>query len=74
VVELPLREAVAKVRTGGPLDDDEDMTRPVWAGVIPLHLEAGVPEPAGDLVGEWALPAVSWPPRGAGIRDRRRVS
>jgi nitroimidazol reductase NimA-like FMN-containing flavoprotein (pyridoxamine 5'-phosphate oxidase superfamily) len=74
VVELPLREAVAKVRTGGPLDDDEDMTRPVWAGVIPLHLEAGVPEPAGDLVGEWELPAVSWPPRGAGIRDRRRVS
>jgi uncharacterized protein len=63
VVELPLREVVAKVRTGGPLDDDEDMTRPIWAGVVPLHLEAGAPEPAPDLAGEHAPPAVSWPPR-----------
>jgi len=37
---LPIAEASAKVRTGGPIDDEEDLTWPVWAGVIPLRLEA----------------------------------
>jgi uncharacterized protein len=61
VVALPLREVVAKVRTGGPIDDAEDMTRPVWAGVVPLRFECGAPEPASDLIGTWDLPVVSWP-------------
>ena len=78
VVELPLCEVVAKVRTGGPLDDDADMTLPVWAGVIPLRLEAAQPEPARDLAHECAPPAVNWPPGGAAIpdhdRDGRRAS
>jgi nitroimidazol reductase NimA-like FMN-containing flavoprotein (pyridoxamine 5'-phosphate oxidase superfamily) len=47
VVSLPLDEVSAKVRTGGPLDDDADMDLPVWAGVLPLHLAAGVPQPEG---------------------------
>jgi uncharacterized protein len=63
VVELPLREVVAKVRTGGPIDDEEDMARPVWAGVVPLHLDAGEPEPEPDLAAECSPPAVDWPPR-----------
>jgi nitroimidazol reductase NimA-like FMN-containing flavoprotein (pyridoxamine 5'-phosphate oxidase superfamily) len=37
VVAVPLAEASAKVRTGPPLDDDEDYALPVWAGVIPLE-------------------------------------
>jgi hypothetical protein len=43
VLSLPLVEASAKVRTGPPLDDEEDYALPVWAGVVPLRLEAGEP-------------------------------
>src|SRR5512137_3031216 len=43
VVEVPVVEASAKVRTGPPLDDPEDLAFDCWAGVIPLHVEAGVP-------------------------------
>ena len=45
VLALELDEVSAKVRTGDPLDDDADLDWPVWAGVIPLHLEAGEPIP-----------------------------
>lgn len=45
VLRLPLAEAAAKVRTGPPEDDAQDMDRPVWAGVLPLQLTPGAPEP-----------------------------
>jgi len=41
VLCLPLREASAKIRTGPPIDDEEDYDLPVWAGVLPLRLAAG---------------------------------
>jgi uncharacterized protein len=40
VLALPLEEASAKIRTGGPVDDEEDYALPVWAGVLPLALVA----------------------------------
>lgn len=43
VLSLPLMEASAKIRTGPPLDDEEDYAMSVWAGVIPLKLKAGEP-------------------------------
>jgi nitroimidazol reductase NimA-like FMN-containing flavoprotein (pyridoxamine 5'-phosphate oxidase superfamily) len=43
VLKLPLVEASAKIRTGPPIDDEEDYALPIWAGVIPLKLEAGEP-------------------------------
>lgn len=43
VLALPLREVSAKVRTGPPKDDAEDLSRPVWAGVVPLSLVEGEP-------------------------------
>jgi len=43
VLRLPIDEASAKVRTGQPMDDEEDYALPHWAGVIPLHLTAGTP-------------------------------
>ncbi|MEP6922275.1 MAG: pyridoxamine 5'-phosphate oxidase family protein [bacterium] len=46
VLSLPLDEVSAKVRSGPPVDDDEDYDLPVWAGVIPLHLVAE--EPVAD--------------------------
>lgn len=45
VLSLPLEEVSAKVRTGPPLDDEEDYELPVWAGVIPLQLAAAAPIP-----------------------------
>lgn len=41
VLSLPIDEASAKIRTGGPVDDDEDYGLPVWAGVLPLSLTPG---------------------------------
>jgi uncharacterized protein len=43
VLEFSIEEASAKVRTGPPLDDDEDYALPVWAGVLPLRLEPQAP-------------------------------
>jgi hypothetical protein len=43
VVRIPIDEASAKMRAGGPLDDAEDMAIDVWAGVIPLVLARGTP-------------------------------
>jgi nitroimidazol reductase NimA-like FMN-containing flavoprotein (pyridoxamine 5'-phosphate oxidase superfamily) len=55
VLAVPITEASAKVRTGPPLDDEDDLKLPVWAGEIPLRLaiearrpdadDRGIPEP-----------------------------
>jgi nitroimidazol reductase NimA-like FMN-containing flavoprotein (pyridoxamine 5'-phosphate oxidase superfamily) len=44
VLELALDRASAKIRTGPPTDFDADLDLPIWAGVVPLRLEAGAPE------------------------------
>ena len=44
VVAVPLDEASAKVRSGGPHDDEADLGLDVWAGVIPISLVRGSPE------------------------------
>jgi nitroimidazol reductase NimA-like FMN-containing flavoprotein (pyridoxamine 5'-phosphate oxidase superfamily) len=43
VLSLPLAEASAKVRSGPPIDDEEDYALDVWAGVLPLKTFAGAP-------------------------------
>jgi nitroimidazol reductase NimA-like FMN-containing flavoprotein (pyridoxamine 5'-phosphate oxidase superfamily) len=43
VLAMTLDEASAKVRTGPPVDDEEDYALDVWAGVIPMALTAGAP-------------------------------
>ncbi len=40
VVQVPIREFSAKVRTGPPIDDEEDYSYPTWAGVIPIEMVA----------------------------------
>jgi nitroimidazol reductase NimA-like FMN-containing flavoprotein (pyridoxamine 5'-phosphate oxidase superfamily) len=42
VLQLDIEEASAKLRTGGPIDDEEDLALGVWAGVLPMSL---VPKP-----------------------------
>jgi hypothetical protein len=43
VLTLPLKEVSVKVRTGPPKDDEADYALPLWAGVLPLKLTAGMP-------------------------------
>jgi len=56
VLALDLVEVSAKVRTGGAADEPEDLALPHWAGVVPLRVVAGTPEPAGDLDPSTAVP------------------
>jgi nitroimidazol reductase NimA-like FMN-containing flavoprotein (pyridoxamine 5'-phosphate oxidase superfamily) len=49
MLRIPIAEASAKVRTGPPEDEDEDLGRDTWAGVVPLRLTAGDPIPAPGL-------------------------
>lgn len=57
VLKLTIDSASAKVRTGGPKDEEDDYSLPIWAGVVPIHqtfgpveadpkLAAGIPVPA----------------------------
>lgn len=43
VLALPLTEASVKVRTGGPIDEPQDVDSPLWAGVVPAVLTFGTP-------------------------------
>ena len=52
VLALTISEASAKVRTGPPLDDEEDYALPVWAGVLPLSVRAEAPLPDPRLPSE----------------------
>ena len=47
VLRVPIREASAKIRTGMPIDDDEDYELPIWAGVVPMTTTYGaaLPDP-----------------------------
>jgi len=56
VVRIPIAEASTKIRTGPPADAAEDLDTPVWAGVIPLALQASEPRPSPDLDGGIGTP------------------
>jgi len=45
VLRISIEEFSAKVRTGPPIDDEEDLSFPTWAGVIPLEVNPGAPIP-----------------------------
>ena len=64
VLSLPLTEASVKIRTGMPKDEPEDYDLDVWAGVLPIALTFGAPEPDPLLRDGVDLPAH--------IRDYRR--
>ncbi len=57
VLRLRLDEASAKVRSGGPVDDEADYELPVWAGTVPLRLAKSDPQPDERLP-----PGVERPP------------
>lgn len=43
VMGMSIDEASAKIRTGQPIDDQEDYQLPIWAGVIPVRMTVGKP-------------------------------
>lgn len=47
ILAMRIDEASAKVRTGGPVDQQDDLDMPIWAGVLPVGLVAG--EPVADV-------------------------
>ena len=44
VLRIPIEEFSSKVRIGPPIDDEEDLSFPTWAGVVPLEMKTGTPE------------------------------
>lgn len=61
VLRLPIEEGSAKVRAGGPIDEDADLALPVWAGHVPLRLVPGAPvqDPAQPVDGLQPPPPVA---------------
>ncbi len=59
VMALEISEASAKVRSGDPKDDKEDMQTDYWAGIIPMATAYGAPRPAADLKMSIPLPDFS---------------
>jgi hypothetical protein len=51
ILALALDEASAKIRTGPPTDDEDDLELPVWAGVVPLALQSAAAEPDDGTTG-----------------------
>ena len=45
VLGMEIAEGSAKIRTGGPIDEEPDYALPIWAGVIPVKTEVGAPVP-----------------------------
>lgn len=56
LLAVEISEASAKVRTGPPGDDEEDLSSGIWAGVIPISTVAGQPIPAPDLEADVDVP------------------
>ena len=75
MLALPIDEASAKVRTGGPLDDEEDYALPAWAGVIPTT-RPGAPRPDTRLADGVPVPehAAATAARRVRARSPRRPS
>ncbi len=57
ILRLPIREASAKIQTGPPADDEEDLETRVWAGVIPVRQAIGPPEADAHTDPEDPLPS-----------------
>lgn len=57
LIRLPLEDYSVKIRDADPVDDEEDLTLPHWAGVIPIESVYGTPQPAENLPEGIAYPS-----------------
>jgi len=60
VLEFAIEEASSKVRSGPPLDDENDYRLPVWAGVLPLEIKRRPPIADDKLINGVAVPDYVW--------------
>ncbi|MCG8383090.1 MAG: pyridoxamine 5'-phosphate oxidase family protein [Gammaproteobacteria bacterium] len=66
VIGFGLKEVSVKVRSGPPVDDEEDYALPVWAGVLPVSLTAGGLQTDPQLMADVPMPdAAAWSVFGA---------
>ena len=65
VLAVPIDEASVKMRTGAPIDDEEDQSLEVWSGVLPLRTVVGEPQPD-----EFTPPDGSLPPSVTAVLQR----
>ena len=56
VMRVSLERASTKVRTGPPVDEEEDYAWPVWAGVLPVTTTIGQPVPDPRLADDVEVP------------------
>ncbi|MGP0072554.1 MAG: pyridoxamine 5'-phosphate oxidase family protein, partial [Bryobacteraceae bacterium] len=61
VLSLPLEEVSAKIRSGPPIDDEEDYALPVWGGVVPVMQSFGAPLPDDRVLDGIAAPSLNRP-------------
>ena len=73
VLTLPLAECSMKVRSGGPVDDPDDLDDPAWAGLIPIGVAVGVPVPDDRASGDPVPGHVAFWARGPGQLNGRPV-
>jgi uncharacterized protein len=64
MLAIPIEEASAKIRTGPPLDEEEDYRLSMWAGVVPLAVTAGEPVPDPRLGADVPVPLYAAPYEG----------
>ncbi|MGH6934034.1 MAG: pyridoxamine 5'-phosphate oxidase family protein [Dongiaceae bacterium] len=70
VLRMTIDEAAAKIRTGPPVDDEEDYALPIWAGVINLSTVAGKIEPDQRLSAGIPIPEDVYPYASSGAFDK----
>lgn len=56
VIAVPIEQAAAKMRTGGPVDDNEDYALPIWGGIVPVQLTLGAPQDDGRVLDGVSVP------------------
>ncbi len=72
VLTLPIEEASAKIRTGPPLDEEDDYALNVWAGILPLSISAGEPVADSRLAAGAKVPRYLTYERGGKQADRQK--
>ena len=72
LLEVPIVEAAAKARTGGPKEDPIDLDSPTWGGVVPVRVTFGEAEADGDTPAGIAPPTRSSATAGRPVTPRRR--
>ena len=71
---MPLTESSAKIRSGDPIDEPDDIAGPWWAGVVPITTRFGSPVVSADLAGDPVPPETISDMSGRSPEDRPRLT